>query len=61
MSKTDEQILVNLCAKVKAGELAKDDIYTEYVRIKQEMAIISLEEIGCNNSNSLMRQDRWWE
>lgn len=61
MNKFDERILTELCAKVRRGELERSDIYAEYVRIKQEAAIISLEELGYNNPNAAIWQEHWWD
>jgi hypothetical protein len=61
MNKFDEKILLELYAKVRRGELERSDIYAEYVRIKQEAAIISPQELGYNNPNAAIWQEHLWD
>ncbi len=61
MNEFDERILTELCDKVKRGELSRSDIYAEYVRIKQEAAIISPAELGYNNPNAAIWQEHLWD
>jgi hypothetical protein len=61
MNNFDERILTELCDKVKRGELKRNDIYAEYVKIKQEAAIISPEELGHSNPNAATWQEHLWD